>query len=130
MFHVSSNFLGNEWVAYPRIPDRAMEGEDKVTPRICVSPSIKGCLLAIDGIKSLGLSGVLADESGWFIYKTEAKAIDASNFVPDAYLTEECWITDSCRFKLAGQVMPSSDHKSIIVLWGDGSREVLYTKSS
>lgn len=99
----------------PRIPTHVMIGEDDLTPRICVSKSIDGCLTAIgahefaisflaDTIKENGIQKDTPlerllfpfvirtydvgeqDEAFWDTKKLSVR-------IPDAKYTQECWIT-------------------------------------
>lgn len=95
-------------VIYPRIPNTAGIYEDKTTPRICVAPTIEGCLT---GIKLLGrLRRCLAANEDAMSYETlglEVYPIIILEFdvpesilykplkhqVPDVDITNEYWIT-------------------------------------
>jgi hypothetical protein len=48
LFHLSPIFHGKTCRWLPRVPPNRADFEDSTTPRICFSPSIKGCLLAAD----------------------------------------------------------------------------------
>ena len=50
VYHISMKDLGDEIILEPKIPDIVAFGEDEHTKRICVSPSILGCLRSVQPI--------------------------------------------------------------------------------
>jgi len=93
-YHISPEDLGAEVEFTPRRPVRALP-EEPDTPRICVSPSIAGCLVA-------GVSDP-SDWSEFFVYSTEADAIPAEG-VFDSVVTEEHWILEPTVFYRIGRI--------------------------
>ena len=71
---------------YPRVPKRRMSMEDGTTPRICVSQSVYGCLLAVGGY-----------DTGDVLYVHECELVADAIHQPtweevgDAYLSGEVW---------------------------------------
>ena len=126
MFHVSRKFHGFTWTPTPRVPHRTMTNEDQSTPRVCVSPTVSQCLLAIDGINSLEHSAIINQHSHWYIYQTDHPPVKVKpHQVPDVELTNEHWITETAQFKLIGEVGYSITQNEIYVLWSDYRREVI-----
>lgn len=98
----------------PRIPKYRTTNEDSKTPRICVCPSVKRCLMAMPegGFALMGLRK-LAKLHGrppiFYIYSVEESAISDCMITPDVLYNEygvvdalesgECWITKSVPFK-------------------------------
>ena len=124
VFHVSEESHGKAWYPSPRVPCRRMKGEDDKIPRVCVSPTIKQCLLAIDGVRELSFSKIMFDDVGWFVYKTDAEAFyPGFNLVPDSDITNEHWILTKSKFVLVGTVAYSREEDSVYVLYTDGIRE-------
>lgn len=126
MFHVSRKFHGFTWTPTPRVPPRTMINEDQSTPRVCVSPTVTQCLLAIDGINSLEHSAIINQHSHWYIYQTDHPPVKVKpHQVPDVELTNEHWITETAQFKLIGEVGYSITQNEIYILWSDYRREVI-----
>lgn len=99
----------------PRCPNAEFHGKDDSIPRVCVSKTIKGCTLSapwgMRGIANLGLINVDLDtfrklhgidDNGLYVnlrvYELETDSyvdndyLYKNNLVPDANITEECWI--------------------------------------
>lgn len=93
-YHISRKDFGPEVKFLPRTPITACQGEPD-TPRICVSPSLAGCLVA-------GVIGFICDKH-IYIYATHAHAVPAYE-VFDADVTEEHWILKPAIFKKVGQL--------------------------
>lgn len=93
---------------YPKIPETAGDFEDKTIPRICVTPTIEGCLT---GIKLIGrLRRCLAANEDAKSYETLGLEVypviilefdipdrylykPSKSQVPDIDITDEYWIT-------------------------------------
>lgn len=87
VYFVSKNYLGNRVILEPKVPLNYLTEngfEDNITPRVCASTSIDGCLT--------GLSMNL-DNTKLFVYRTEeVNFITPNNTqVPDVELTGEIW---------------------------------------
>ena len=91
-FHVTDKKdWGNEKTLRPRTPcsvatDENCEPLEPLTPRICVAPTISGCLSAI---------WYCGNES---IYVTAKKVKAVKAKAPDARVTGEHWILEPCKF--------------------------------
>lgn len=104
----------------PRCPNSEFIGEDDTIPRVCVSKTIKGCVMSapwgMRGVYTLGLIDVNrdsfrrlhgVDDEGMYVnlkvYELETDSYIDSDFlyenklVPDANITEECWILNSIK---------------------------------
>ena len=105
LYHISRH-LKFDGAFVPRIPDlNDGSTENCVTPRICTTKTVEGCLSAIP--EAYILDEVCSEQRGMFrvyVFDTEKHQIqpehlvlpeelDRLNEVPDAYLTEEVWIT-------------------------------------
>ena len=49
MFHVSKRDLGEYITLTPRVPKNATKTEDRITPRVCFSPTVEQCVIGIVG---------------------------------------------------------------------------------
>lgn len=92
LYHLSDVFLGDIIKLSPRIPRDPMPGEDRSIPRICVSESIEGCLLA--------LKNCYYNAGVWFVYQTKQskKKYFSPINVPDAEQTGEKWLRTQTLF--------------------------------
>lgn len=111
MFHVSTKYLGKSVMMIPSVPDTRNKKECAVTKRICASPTILQCILAIDGIKDLKYSCV--DKNGWYIYQTSEIGLPAKD-VFDYHLTEEHWFTKNTEFIFVGKVFLNDENELLI----------------
>ena len=116
MFHVSlkDDMDGKE--IKPQLPSYITDGgelndnykEDTETKRLCVSPSIEGCLMAIMNYKKLKKHigdklYVYTPEKPFSQYKHKTnKEIVKDKLVFDANITKEAWILEPCKLKLYG----------------------------
>lgn len=97
LFHVSYDVSKDIKEFIPRIPVDRAEDEESLTPRICVAPTIEGCLTAIPSACNL-----IKDTRVRFLFKVyEIEDVKPRNllsnrwvkrFVPDAKHTGERWI--------------------------------------
>lgn len=95
-FHMTTMDYGDMVEFTPRKPHCAVEGEPD-DPRICVSPSLAGCLVA----GSFRLKFV----DNIFVYATTARAHAISDdLVFDAEVTEEHWIEEAVIFTKVGTI--------------------------
>lgn len=95
-YHVSFDLCNKSYMFFPRIPESAGDGEDKITERICLSSSVEGCMKAIGPCdRNLGVGSK-------FILRTIAMEYPNPNLicpgtlyesgrVPDALETNEYW---------------------------------------
>lgn len=91
-FHVSDNRNLDSSYIYPRVPESKMNNENETIPRICVSPSINGCLTATSRYKVGEVLYVYECKSKKFIQPDEDEVMDAP-------LTGECWVTEPVKMK-------------------------------
>ena len=96
-YHVSKDPHISETVVYPRIPTYRMEGEDQEIPRICVSPSILGCLSAVDQLEVNDVVYIYTCESTDFCQPSGQQ-------VADQHLTGEMWITEAVKIEYYQQI--------------------------
>jgi len=67
-YHVTSQYFGNSFTFTPHIPQNSrLKGEDKKTPRICVSPRWQSPIYML---------ALIRPNRYWWIYKTEEIPID------------------------------------------------------
>lgn len=108
MYHVSDTYLGLKPLFEPKVPRNAeFNGEDYTTKRICVSPTIKQCVLGIDGIKNIQSTSLNVGCS-WYVYRTLTKGLPAET-IYDFETTEEHWIDKTERFQYFGRLCRISD---------------------
>lgn len=93
-FHITGQKWGNQITLYPRIPQTLSTDEEgrplePLTPRICVAPTISGCLSAIN-------AGNYDDPM--IVYHTAEKIPASPADVPDGKITKEHWILTPCKF--------------------------------
>lgn len=116
-FHISTDPHLDEHELKPRIPSYLTNKknqlnpdypEEKDTKRICVSPSINGCLEAILNMEKI----LKVNNTSFYVYtpekpfdeykhKTNKELID-ERLVFDANITKEAWILEPCKMKLYG----------------------------
>ena len=117
LYHLSFNNLGREVIFKPRIPSNRFEGEGTYHPfkdefldeddsikRICVSNSIKGAYIALEG------DGYTKNkEYKLFLYCPEnPKAVSRDMpliMVPDAKQTGEHWILEKTKMICKGEIL-------------------------
>ena len=103
MYHICPVYRGKKSRFFPYIPRFAKEnGENYRTKRICVSPSIKQCIMGIDGIENLEYSTLEVGKS-WFVYRTHEKGTPAKS-VCDFEITHEHWIKKETSFEYFGKL--------------------------
>ena len=100
MFHVSSIDLGKVIEMIPKIPHSRSEGEESTIPRVCFAPTIKQCLMGIDGIDETGLLKRLKNKKyqlwmhNYTVYQCNTPELlipAGSARVPDFHRTCEHW---------------------------------------
>lgn len=110
VYHISREDLGNWPMMEPRIPHFASNEEDHITNRICVAPTIIGCLKALEIPESIG-----SEEEQFFEFNKNGKPVplylysanvDVSDLVaptieqvPDVWITGELWVISKYPFK-------------------------------
>ena len=53
VYHISRKDLGDSIVLIPRVPAHRAHGENSTIPRICCTPSIYNCLIAMEATADL-----------------------------------------------------------------------------
>lgn len=116
MFHISlKNDMDGKTIT-PQLPSYITDDgelddnyqEDTKTKRLCVSPSIEGCLIAILSYKKIrehvgDKFYVYTPEKPFSQYKHKTnKEIVKDKLVFDANITKEAWILEPCKLKLYG----------------------------
>ena len=106
VYRIQLGTTDKEIKVFPKIPDYPMNGEDNTTKRICVCPTILGCIKAlylpsaIDNYKDVidkgaNISVYYADIPMSYLYQPTEKE------VPDVFETGELWITsDSLKYAI------------------------------
>lgn len=116
MFHVSLKNDMDGKIISPQLPSYITDGgelddnyqEDTKTKRLCVSPSIEGCLIAILNYNKIREHAgdkfyVYTPEKPFSQYKHKTnKEIVKDKLVFDANITKEAWILEPCKLKLYG----------------------------
>lgn len=116
MFHVSLKNDMDGKTINPQLPSYITDGgkvddnyqEDTKTKRLCVSPSIEGCLIAILNYNKIrehvgDKFYVYTPEKPFSQYKHKTnKEIVKDKLVFDANITKEAWILEPCKLKLYG----------------------------
>lgn len=98
--HLSAVGLGPEAVLAPRVPRDQMPFENRTVRRVCVAPSVEGCLKALSGcFYNRG-------EGTWHHYVTDVPPdlLFEPIAVPDAFLTGEMWLLEPVEFVYAGRI--------------------------
>lgn len=97
-YHVTNQDFGKEVVLIPRKYGDNRSDEEPQLPRICVAPTIEGCLI------SLGLNCIDVDKQ-LNIYRTKYKVETMKPYdVCDAYITGERWVVDPTSFVRYGTI--------------------------
>ncbi len=99
VYHITfNNDLGAEVILEPRVPKCIAEDEDKVTPRICVAPTILGCFRA----HGIPLSKVLEPKYTCYYADIDVGDLYAPSIeeVPDVCITGELWVMKPHLFKI------------------------------
>ena len=117
VYHISRTDLGDAVRMVPRIPDFCDEHEENTTiKRICVAPTIIGCIRALELPESMCLSwhGAHGDEN-FFAFNRDGKPFPLYLYsatiptaflysptveqVPDVWITGGLWVLSPCNFK-------------------------------
>lgn len=99
VWHLSAVNLGPCPILLPRIPRDRARGEDGRIARICVAPTIAGCLIA--------LRGCYYNTGRWFAYSIDDANVTDAHRVPDAATTGELWLLTPERCRYEGIVVGS-----------------------
>lgn len=101
VYHVSRNDLGDNPILTPRVPTMAsythpLEGEDYVTARVCVCPTIFGCIKALNYPANCDFVGRQRFGCPIWVYETDVN-VDwiyqpTEHEVPDVWVTGELWV--------------------------------------
>lgn len=70
-FHLSSQFLGDQFTFTPRIPRCPMQFEDNFTPRVSLGKTIKNCQKALEDLRAIGT----------FVYAGDKKKDPSDDFL-------------------------------------------------
>lgn len=121
VYHISQKSLGGSIILKPGIPECAVKSlEDLEIKRICVAPTILGCLRALElpgsDYKTKYDDG---ETKQLFCYFADVDVGDlyqpTINQVPDACLTGELWILKPYEFKLLTvfEMIKSTDNSDL-----------------
>lgn len=95
LYHLSCN--PNLTILTPKIPETAVAfNEDVSIPRVCFSPTIKGCLSALQDISA-----------EYYVYtpvNQKLKGYSCKTHVIDAVITDERWIKKPVQVKKIGKI--------------------------
>lgn len=98
VYHISRKDLGDSIVLIPRIPTHRAHGENSTIPRICCTPSIYNCLIAMEATADLNDK----DITNLYVYCADVDPLiicqPELDEVPDAFYTNELWILQQQRF--------------------------------
>lgn len=109
LYHMSHGVTRPKFRMVPRIPASCMKDENREIKRICVAPTIAGCLR--------GRRGVNSDEHVKIVYRpyrsycdpnatiyvADAEPVEPVG-VPDAEYTGELWLTKPTTFTKVGEI--------------------------
>ena len=123
VYFVSKEYLGNKIILKPRVPLNFLTEngfEDNITPRVCASTSIDGCLT--------GLSMNLKD-TRLFVYRSEEENFYIPNDVqvPDVELTGEVWFLEPVEWRYYREILVKDALESderLLYKYGDNVAEV------
>lgn len=94
-FHLSYEFLGDDFLFIPRIPLSKSDEEDDVTPRICVSDTYTRCIMGIEGMSMRAIEEDFGNfpRVPFFVYALEGDVyIPDDKQIPDLFRTHERWL--------------------------------------
>lgn len=94
-YHITDENWGNHIVLNPRKDGDNRDPKEPLTSRICVCPTIEGCLIAI----------YLQDMRTINVYRTEKEVLAENPYqVLDAHITGEKWLTKPTKFIYIGNL--------------------------
>ena len=102
VYRLEEEYKGDSFTLSPRIPTNIQHGEDQTTKRICVCPTIIGC------IKATQMCFPLEFKAGFIPIHLYSAIIDTDicnvyqplKEVPDAFITGELWLLNETKFTL------------------------------
>ena len=100
VYHISASNMNNE-ILHPRIPDNYFTKngyEDNMTPRVCFSESIPGCIMAINTKQNNAEFYVHVPYGSYDVITPTKKQ------VPDVEITKERWICSDVKIKCIGKI--------------------------
>lgn len=104
MLHISKYYIGPSAMFEPRLPHADDMFEGHLPPRICVSPTIFGCLMGVTGDNLKG-SIEQCNKETFFIYKTKSKEYVEGIDIPDYFRTKEKYFTKPTEFHFIGKMI-------------------------
>ncbi|WP_458459166.1 hypothetical protein [Pseudobutyrivibrio sp.] len=107
LYHVSPDLRNLDKVFYPQIPTNLIKDEDRITPRVCFSDSIEGCVNAMGNAQRFIDEKTGKAEFVLFVFKCNLddnnliswKELYESGRVPDAAINHEYWYTKEIRLR-------------------------------
>ncbi|ATN94615.1 hypothetical protein FDJ06_gp038 [Pseudomonas phage SL2] len=102
MYHISTVYLGDYVLLRPYIPNNRADGEDSVTNRICVAPSVIECIAAKSGSYDIDLN-LLGSKSTIYAYRSNSTDYIVGN-VPDQKQYREHWYLKPTLFTYVGSL--------------------------
>jgi hypothetical protein len=109
-YHISAQWLGVRPALRPRIPRDRVLFENATVKRICVAPTLAGCLLA--------LQGAYYNQGLWYVYATDVQPVEPVS-VPDAPQTGELWLLEPVRLGYVGLVKGLTADAARLFRWQD-----------
>jgi hypothetical protein len=126
-YHVTGYYRENEFLFQPGVPGHLVKGEDKTTPRICVTTDWRISLTSIILLR-------LAHDR-FYVYSTEAEPVDpnvererllASKAIrrnqnkfrlpPDGQINKEKWFIQPTKMKLEGMVVFPKEQRAMALM--------------
>ena len=101
LYHISHKSLGKQPTLKPRTPFSRACGEDD-TPRICVSPTIEECYLALQ--LEIEAQYVHRIQSYWVYVVDTRDSVFANESVFDRRITRERWLLTPTKLKRIGRI--------------------------
>lgn len=125
MYHISREYLGDYVYLTPSIPQCRNEKEDEHNERVCVAPTVEGCILGMYGSDTMQESceRMMEDDAcyqNWFLYKCSDDYVykPTKKQVPDVLVTDEYWVMDERGFKYVGEVFVTENDKILVTKHG------------
>lgn len=112
LYFLTDKDMGNEVVLQPRIPETAPGLEDRVTKRICCSPSITGCINSTEAAFRLTDENVSGKDFWLYSANVPVDIVYQPNIsqVADTWQHGEFWVTEECKFFLFGKYRLSKQY--------------------
>lgn len=102
-----------EIVVEPMIPSAPLGGEDQGTPRVCLAPTLGGCLAAIEAWNRLSVDG----DDQIAVYENAAPIevmVPSRRLVADAPETGEVWALENVRLRLVKVADPDGLRQAVV----------------